>query len=175
MTNNYTKNTLLTLFADNVNGNITAETLRTFISSTFDTTEVIVNKFQSLSHFEAQANPTIWEGSLVVIYDSTPAENGLYRALINQPQDRQFLVQVSNNDKVESITRTPYEFIATEAQTLFYCEYSENFVDFYVNGKKLKQSELEYNSSVDANGTNVVIKNSTLLAGDEVEIICHTK
>lgn len=173
--NNNNLNTLLQLFADNVVGNITASTLRTFISTVFGDKEVQINKFTTLNSFEAQPNPTIYEGSLVVIYDSTPSENGLYRATLNQAQNRQYLMQVSSASEVEGLTKITYEITATDSQNvLTSLLYTANLVDVFVNGIKYRDALITKNSTNTTNGTNLIL-NVPLELNDIVEIVCYTK
>jgi len=169
MTNNNKKDILLRLFADNTVGNITAETLRKFIDDIFEDKEVIINKFTTLEKFEEQDNPTIYEGSLVSIYKSTPKENGLYISQINQPKDRKFLTQISNNISPVSEKRENYEYIASKNQNVFACNYSEDLVEVYVNGRKIKKSQIITNT-----GTSVTLL-SPLNKDDEVEILTIIK
>jgi len=169
MTNNNKKDILLRLFADNTVGNITAETLRKFIDDIFEDKEVIINKFTTLEKFEEQDNPTIYEGSLVSIYNSTPKENGLYISQINQPKDRKFLTQISNNISPISEKRENYEYKASKNQNVFACNYSEDLVEVYVNGKKIKKSQVIANT-----GTSVTLL-SPLNKDDEVEILTIIK
>lgn len=173
--NNTNKNTLLQLFADNIVGNITASTLRTFISSIFDDKEVQVNKFTTLSSFEAQPNLNIYEKSLVVIYNSTPDENGVYISLINQPQDRQYLMLISSADKVENMTKVVYEFSASDSQNVITgLNYTGNLVDVFVDGIKYRDSLITKNSTLTTNGTNIIL-NTGLELNSNVEVICYTK
>jgi len=169
MTNNNKKDILLRLFADNTVGNITAETLRKFIEDIFNDKEVIINKFPTLDKFEEQDNNTIYEGSLVSIYNSTPEENGLYISQINQPKERKFLTQISNNVNPISFKKENYEYLSSQNQNVFACNYSDDLVDVYVNGIKIKKSQIIANT-----GTSITLL-SPLNKGDEVEIISTIK
>ena len=169
MTNNNKKDILLRLFADNTVGNITAATMRQFIEAIFDDKEVIIKKFKTLQDFESQDNLDIYENSLVVITDSTPEENGLYISQINQPRDRRYLTQVSNNSKPISIREESYEYKASQGQNVFACNYSDDLVKVYVNGKKIKKSQVIANT-----GTSITLV-SPLNKDDEVEIITTIK
>jgi len=165
MTNNNTKQIILQLFADNTVGNITAQTMRDFINSIFDDSEVTFNKFQTLSEFEAQDNPTIYEGTLVVIYNSTPQEQGIYYSTINQPKERKFLNQLSSNITLEEGITTPYEYIANAGQNIFACNYTNNQVVVYVDGKKIRNSQVMTQAN-----TSITLL-TPLNGGEEVEII----
>lgn len=165
MTNNNKKDILLRLFADNTVGNITAATLRQFITDIFDDKEVIINKFPTLSKFEEQDNPTIYEGSLVAITNSTPEENGLYISQINQPRERKFLVQISNNVKPITERKEVFEYSASQGQNVFACTYSEDLVEVYVNGKKIRKSRVIANT-----GTSITLLDP-LNKDDIIEII----
>ena len=165
MTNNNTKNIILQLFADNTVGNITAQTMRDYINAIFDDSEVIINRFQTLSNFEAQDNPTIYEGSIVAITDAVDSEQGLYIATINQPRERQFLTQLSSNIKANSGVTTPYEYTANANQNIFACNYTDNQVIVYVDGKKVRDSQV----MTQANSSITLV--TALNGGEEVEII----
>jgi len=167
--NNNTKDIILQLFADNTVGNITAQTMRDFIDAIFDSSEVQHNKFRTLSDFEAQDNPLIYEGSLVMIFNSTDAENGTYYSTINQPKERKFLTQISSNVKVNSTITTPYEYIANANQNIFACNYSDDLVQVYVDGKKIKYSQIMYDAK-----TSITLL-EPLSGGEEVEILATIK
>lgn len=169
MTNNNKKDILLRLFADNTVGNITAATLRQFISDIFDDKEVIINKFQTLDAFEAQENSNIFEGSLVVITNSTPKENGIYISQINQPKERKFLTQISNNTTPLNVSKETYEYISSKNQNVFACNYSDDLVEVYVDGKKIRKSQIIANT-----GTSITLL-SPLPKDAEVEIITTIK
>ena len=165
MTNNNTKEIILQLFADNTVGNITAQTMRDYINAIFDDSEVQFNKFQTLNDFEAQDNSSIYEGSLVVIYNSTDSEQGIYYSTINQPRDRKFLNQLSSNIKNDTGITTPYEYIANAGQNIFACNYTDNQVIVYIDGKKVKNSQV----MTQANTSITLV--TALNGGEEVEII----
>jgi len=165
MTNNNTKEIILQLFADNTVGNITAQTMRDYINAIFNDSEVQFNKFQTLNDFENQDNPSIYEGSLVVIYNSTDSEQGIYYSTINQPRERKFLNQLSSNIKNDSGITTTYEYIANEHQNIFACNYTNNQVIFYVNGRKVRDSQIMTSAN-----TSVTLL-TPLSGGEEVEII----
>ena len=169
MTNNNKKDILLRLFADNTVGNITAATLRQFISDIFDDKEVVINKFPTLDKFEEQDNSNIYEGSLVSIFDSTPEENGIYISQINQPNERKFLKQISNNVSLFSEQKNNYEYIAAKNQNVFACNYSEDLVEVYVNGRKIRKSQVIANT-----GSSITLV-TPLNKGDEVEIVSIIK
>jgi len=190
MTNNNKKDILLRLFADNTIGNITAATLRQFIEDIFEDKEHNINKFSTLDKFEEQENSDIYEGSLVAITNSTSEENGLYISQINQPRERKFLTQISNKVNLLTETKHTYEYTAKQGQNIFACNYTYNLVDVYVNGKKIRGSQIVYNSgassiptSQNVNrvpgvpgtlGTSVTLL-TPLNKGDEVEIISIIK
>lgn len=169
MTNNNKKDILLRLFADNTVGNITAATLRQFISDIFDDKEVIINKFQTLDSFELQENNNIFEGSLVAITNSTSNENGIYISQINQPKERKFLTQISNNVKPLNERKEIYEYISSKNQNVFACNYSEDLVEVYTDGKKIRKSQIIANT-----GTSITLL-SPLPKDTEVEIITTIK
>jgi len=163
--NNNTKEIILQLFADNTVGNITAQTMRDYINAIFDDSEVQFNKFQTLNDFEAQDNPSIYEGSLVVIYNSSDSEQGIYYATINQPRERQFLTQLSSNIKENGGVTTSYEYTANANQYMFACNYTNNQAVVYVDGKKVPVSK------VDTLATTSITLTTPLSGGEEVEII----
>ena len=165
MTNNNTKNIILQLFADNTVGNITAQTMRDYINAIFDDSEVIINKFQSLNDFEAQDNPTVYEGSIVAITNTVDSEQGLYIAGINQPKERQFLIQLSSNIKENGGITTSYEYTANANQYMFACNYTNNQAVVYVDGKKVPDSK------VDTLANTSITLTTPLSGGEEVEII----
>jgi len=169
MTNNTKKDILLRLFADNTVGNITAATIRQFITDIFDDKEVAINKFPTLSKFEEQDNSSIYEGSLVVITNSTPEEKGLYISTINQPRERKFLVQISNNTSPIPERKENYEYKASQGQNVFACNYSDDLVEVYVDGKKIRKSQVIANS-----GTTITLL-QPLDKDQEVEIITIIK
>jgi len=169
MTNNTKKDILLRLFADNTVGNITAATIRQFITDIFDDKEVSIAKFNNLDKFEEQDNPDIFEGSLVVITNSTPEENGLYISQINQPKERRFLTQISNKISPNKEIEKNFEYTANSGQNVFACEYSEDLVEVYVNGRKIKKSQVVANT-----GSSITLL-TPLNKGDEVEIITKIK
>lgn len=173
--NNNNENAILQLFADNVVGNITAETLRTFISTVFQDSEVRINKFTTLASFEAQPNPTIYEGSLISIYGSTVDENGMYISSLNQPQDRQYLTQISSAGKAREMTKSTYEFTASDNQTVITgVSYSDNLVDVFVEGEKMRDALITKNSALDTLGTNLILSTGLIL-NSTVEVVCYVK
>lgn len=173
MTNNNNKERILNLFADNVSGEITAGTLREFINTIFDDSEVIINSFASLQSFEdsqAEQRADIYEGSLVAVTNSSNEENGLYVSTMNQPSERSFLAQISNNSKLSTASVTSYESTAQEGQFQFSAIYSANLVNVYVDGKKIRESRTILNSSTGLDGTFVILLDPAT-QGQEVEIV----
>ena len=172
MSNNNNKQTILNLFLDNIVGNITAETLRNFISTIFDDKEVIIKKFDSTEIFNAASEDEksdIYENSLIIIKNDNE-NNGVYLSLKNQPQSITDFVRISNNFSYDNYTKTVYEYTAFEDQFYFECQYSDNLVDVYKNGLKIKNSDIVMNE----NGDNIVLKNKAE-NGDEIEIVCLVK
>ena len=169
MTNNNTKQIILQMFADNTVGNISAETMRIFINDVFNDSEVKFNKFQTLQEFEAQDNPTIYEGSLVVIFNSSPAEQGIYYSTINQPKDRKFLNQLSSNLTSDTGITTTYEYVANANQNIFACNYTDDLVTVYIDGFKVRESQI----MTDAKTSITLIE--PLTGGEDVEIIGTVK
>jgi len=174
--NNNTKNIILQLFADNAVGNISAETIRNFINSIFDDSEVIINKFDTLDNFELQDNITVYEGSIVAITNTVDSEQGLYISTINQPKERKFLNQLSSNIKEVSSVKSSLELIANTGQNIFNVVYTDNLIDLYVDGSKISASKVQLNSQIGVNGTNItLIYPYVLQGGEEVEIISIVK
>jgi len=172
MTNNNNKQRLLNLFADNINGEITAGTLRDFIETIFDDKEENIILFDSLEAFEyapAEQREKIYEGSFVAITNSSDEENGLYLSLMNQPQQREFLKQISSNSKLSKATVNYVEYTAQDGQYLFNVEYSDNLVEVYVDGNKRPASRVQLNSTPTNNGTSVILLDPAF-AGQLVEI-----
>ena len=172
MTNNNAKQRLLNLFADNVNGEITATTLRDFIATIFDDKEEIINSFNSLQSFEdsmPETRASIYEGSLVTIINSNSDEDGLYVSLMNQPSERALLKQISNNSKISEATVVYSDVTAQDGQFSFSAIYSGNLVEVYVDGEKRLNSRLQLNSTPTTLGTNVILLDPTS-AGEVVEI-----
>ena len=169
MTNNSKKDILLRLFSDNTVGNITASTMRQFISDIFDDKEVVIKKFKTLDLFEAQDNLEVYEGSLVAITEDTPENSGLYISLVNQPRERNLIKRFSNNISIVSEKRGNYEYKASQGQNVFACNYTEDLVDVYVDGKKIRKSQVVANT-----GTSITLL-SPLNKNQEVEIITTIK
>lgn len=172
MTNNNNKQRLLNLFADNVNGEITAGTLREFIETIFDDSEVVINSFNSILAFEnstVDERADIYEGSLVTIENSTDDENGVYVSLMNQPSESKFLRQISNNSKVSESEVTYTEVLAQEGQFSFSAIYSKNLCEVFVDGIKRRHSRIQLNSTDTTLGTNVILLDPAK-SGEVVEI-----
>lgn len=174
MTNNNTKQLILQLFADNVVGNITAETMRTYIESIFDDSEVIINKYKTINEFESANKDTIYEGSLIAITDTVPSEQGIYVAKFNQPSDITQLTQLSSSAVSSLGDKVSSEFIAADGQVLFQVEYTDNLIDAYRNGLKIPASKVTLNSNVGVNGT-VIILTEASLKDDVIEIVAIVK
>ena len=172
MTNNNTKQNLLNLFADNVAGEITANTIRKFIEDVFDDKEVHIAKFDSLSSFNSSLDTQktlIFEGSLVAITNSTDIENGLYISLANLPKTSDLLMQFSSNSKITKSKVTYTDVTAQDGQFAFNAVYTDNLVEVYVDGNKRAQSRIQINSSPTTLGTTVILLDPAV-AGEVVEI-----
>lgn len=172
MTNNNNKQRLLNLFADNVNGEITAGTLREFIETIFDDSEVVINSFNSILAFEnstVDERADIYEGSLVTIENSTDDENGVYVSLMNQPSESKFLRQISNNSKISEAETKYTDISPQEGQFSFSATYSKNLCEVYVDGIKRKNSRIQLNSTDTSLGTNVILLDP-VTRDEEVEI-----
>lgn len=168
--NNNTQNTTRNLFLDNTVGDITAESLRTFVDNIFSDGEVKVNKYASLAAFEAGDVSTVYEGSLVVC---TGSDKGLYIALSNQPTSQSLLTQISNFEvQPTALVKTNTEVTATVGQYIIFAEYKDNLVDLYIDAEKIRNSEYVLNSTAISNGTMIVLTDP-LLGGEEVEIISY--
>lgn len=170
MTNNNNKQMILQLFADNVVGNITAETMRIYINAIFDSSETIINKYRTLSEFESADTASVYEGSLVTITDTIPSEQGVYVSRFNQPSNRDQLTQLSSSIVSSQGSRVSHEYIADVGQVIFQAEYTDNLVDVYVDGSKIPDSKITLNSNIGVNGT-VVVLNDSLSGMEFVEII----
>jgi hypothetical protein len=174
--NNIKKKQILNQFQDNEVGNITAGNLRNFINSIFDDKEVIVKKFATLDAFEAspiEDRQYIYEDSLVVISNSTDLETGIYISLTNQPQSRSQLSQIANaviSEDVNNLTKTSTEYIAFNGQYFFEVEYKDNFIDVFINGKKLRESELILDNNGVGQG-NIITLKIPLSTNDYVDIV----
>ena len=172
MTNNNNKARILNLFADNVQGEITASTLREFIETIFDDAQIVINKFNSLQAFEdalVEDRADIYEGSMVAIINAPPEENGLYISTMNQPSTRDFLKQISNNSKLSESSVTRNDYIAQEGPFQFTANYTGTLIEVFVEGAKIPHSKVLLNSTPTTNGT-IVILTEPLAQGQEVEI-----
>jgi hypothetical protein len=179
-TNDFRKKQILNQFQDNEYGNITAENCRNFINSIFDTTEVIVKKFETLDAFEAAPDTEkqyIYEGSLVAITNDLPAVTGIYVSLTNQPKVRNQLQLIANlvpNVENYTLVKTNYEVVAFDGQYFFHVEYWNNLVDVYVNGEKIRDSQVILDNNGTGAGTTVTLKNP-VIANDLVEIVAYKR
>ena len=178
MTNNTNKQAILNLFADNVSGEITASTMREFINSIFDDTQVIIKTFSSLEAFEnalPEQRADIYEGSLIAITSSDPSEEGMYISTVNQPAQRTLLRQYSNNIAEKPYQKETFEYTAQEGQIAFDCSYTDNFIDVFIDGNKFPTSKLLLNSTPTTNGTKVVLLENVVTQGQLVEVVCYRK
>lgn len=79
---NTLKNTILALFQDNVDNEISAADMRTFIEAIFEKEETII-KIATEADLVPN-NTNIYEGTLVAIYNE-PTNQGLWLSTVNQP------------------------------------------------------------------------------------------
>ncbi len=167
--NNTRYNSTKNLFLDNTIGDITASDLRAFVDNIFIDSEVKTQKFKSIVNFESGDVSNVYEGTLVLF---TEEDKGLYISLSNQPASISLLVKIAGdvNDS-SSLDRNSLDYIAGEGQYLFAAEYRDNYVDVFVDGKKIADSNVITNSTETTNGSIIAL--TTALIGEEkVEIVC---
>lgn len=115
MTNNTTKDQVLTLFPDNNNNEINAADMRTYVEAVFDDKEVYVTKLRRITDL-AGSNANIYEGSLVVVFnDPDPQKIGIYISKLNQPTVEHDLQQISiiSNEDVIDLSDHNHAWIST--------------------------------------------------------------
>jgi len=94
--NNISRDEALSLFLENINGDITAEDMRLFVNGIFDDKEVIIRKYQEFDDLITD-NADVYEGSLVAIYgDNCLSDLGIYMSLANQPTSSSQFKKLTN-------------------------------------------------------------------------------
>ncbi len=96
MTNNTLKDSILDLFPDNNNHEITAEDMRIYVGAIFDNKEELVIKIPNEASIPAN-NTKIFEASLVIVYDDH-GKTGLYVSKVNQPSTLSEMIKISSLD-----------------------------------------------------------------------------
>lgn len=93
MTNNTTEQDIVALFPDNVDNEISAESMRTAVNGIFTDRQETVVKISDFTELSILNN--IYEGTLVVVY--TGQDIGLWLSKINQPQLSADLIKIAGN------------------------------------------------------------------------------
>jgi hypothetical protein len=128
------KDLILDLFADNTDGDITASDMRKFVEGVWADKERKINKYKTLS--EALSDPYLYQLDLFLIVDEPViSRNGIYVALINQPNNENEIVQVANltkNDVLE--VQTYNDMINLQANEGDICTVTEDYQTYIFDG-----------------------------------------
>lgn len=81
---NTTRDEVLALFPDNLNQEISASDMRIYVNAVFDDREVKVVKIEKVIHLPPR-NSNIYEHTIVLVYNDTIDNNGVYLSKVNQP------------------------------------------------------------------------------------------
>ena len=136
--NNKAEQDILALFPDNFTNEISAEDMRTYVSSIFSDKETIVKKIDRIVNLGAN-NENIYEGSLVVFWNDEDVNRiGLYISKINQPTGITDLIQISTitgeditvvQDTKEIVINTSVSIVLNPISQLILCDASNGYIN----------------------------------------------
>jgi len=167
MANNIIKDITLDLFPDNVNGEITASDMRQFVNNIWWDKERKINKYPTLN--DAYSDPYLFALDIFLITKELPdSKNGIYVALINQPNNISEIVQVANLTKNDVLEVQTYdEMIAIEADKGDICTVLDNNQTYVFDGTiwKVFLSDISIQNAI----KDSIISSTTLWSSKKIE------
>jgi len=144
------KDETLNLFPDNTDGDITASDMRQYVENVWKDKERKINKYPTLS--EAFQHPELYQLDIFLITkEPIQSKNGIYVALINQPNNENEIVQVANLTKNEVLEVQTYdEMVSLNVNKGDICTVLENYQTYIFDGSTWKEflSDISIQNSI---------------------------